>query len=80
MDENMSVALMYDELREQAMATFGEAEAKIIDKAFEIANAILLITAPKIAAPTPEERNIVTYSTIFSISIVLCFHSCHPYK
>ena len=39
MDENMSVALMYDELREQVIAIFGTEEAKIIDKAFEIANA-----------------------------------------
>ena len=39
MDENMSVALMYDELKEQAIATFGAEDAKIIDKAFEIANA-----------------------------------------
>ena len=39
MDENMTVELMYDELKEQAIATFGAEEAKIIDKAFEIANA-----------------------------------------
>ena len=39
MDENMSVELMYDELKEQAIATFGPEDAKIIDKAFEIANA-----------------------------------------
>lgn len=39
MDENMSVELMYDELKEQAVSTFGAEEAKIIDKAFEIANA-----------------------------------------
>ncbi len=38
MDENMSVELMYDELKEQAIAIFGAEEAKIIDKAFEIAN------------------------------------------
>ena len=36
MDENMSVELMYDELKEQAVATFGEQDAKIIDKAFEM--------------------------------------------
>lgn len=39
MDENMSVELMYDELKEQAVATFGAVDAKIIDRAFEIANA-----------------------------------------
>ena len=39
MDENMSVELMYDELKEQAVAVFGQEDAKIIDKAFEIANA-----------------------------------------
>ena len=39
MDENMSVELMYDELKEQAVAIFGAEEARIIDKAFEIANA-----------------------------------------
>ena len=38
MDENMSVELMYDELKEQAVAIFGQEDAKIIDKAFEIAN------------------------------------------
>ena len=34
MGENMSVELMYDELKEQAIATFGAEDAKIIDKAF----------------------------------------------
>ena len=38
MDGNMSVELMYDELKEQAVETFGAEEAKVIDKAFEIAN------------------------------------------
>ena len=34
MDENMSVELMYDELKEQAIATFGPEDAKIIDNQF----------------------------------------------
>ena len=37
MDENMSVELMYDELKEQAAEIFDGKEAEIIDKAFQIA-------------------------------------------
>ncbi len=38
MSDNMSVELMYDELKEQAASVFSEKEAQIIDKAFKIAN------------------------------------------
>lgn len=38
MSENMSVELMYDELKEQASKLFSEKEAMLIDKAFKIAN------------------------------------------
>ena len=37
MDENMSVELMYDELREQAAELFDSKEVEIIDKAFQLA-------------------------------------------
>ena len=38
MSENMSVELMYDELKEQASRLFSEKEAMLIDKAFKIAD------------------------------------------
>ncbi len=38
MDENMTVELMYDELKEQVAKSFNPKEAEIIDKAFNIAN------------------------------------------
>ena len=37
MDENMSVELMYNELREQAVELFDSKEVEIIDKAFQLA-------------------------------------------
>ncbi len=37
MDENTSVELMYNELKEQAAEVFGKKEAEIVDKAFNIA-------------------------------------------
>ncbi len=38
MDDNTSVKIMYEDLREQASAQFKEDELKILDKAFEVAN------------------------------------------
>lgn len=38
MSDNMSVELMYDELKEQAASLFSEKEAQVIDKAFKIAS------------------------------------------
>lgn len=38
MDENMTVELMYDELKEQVAKSFNPKEAEIIDKAFNIAD------------------------------------------
>ena len=38
MDDNTSVKIMYEDLREQASNQFKEDELKILDKAFEVAN------------------------------------------
>ena len=38
MDDNTSVRIMYEDLREQAEAQFNEEELKVLDAAFELAN------------------------------------------
>ena len=38
MDDNTSVKIMYEDLREQAAAQFKEDELKVLDKAFQVAN------------------------------------------
>ena len=38
MDDNTSVKIMYEDLREQASSQFSEEELKLLDKAFQVAN------------------------------------------